>query len=124
MFTFLYILRPRFNIVSVYLAVGLAYYLLLNVVPMDYFIAKSQIAKYTNGERDDLAYAFSLSPDAAQPLFDLLQERDDPALCEAASIYFSKFADLDQTPPQRWQRFNLSQEKYLKLAEKANEMLS
>ncbi len=63
--TFFYIAKPKFNIVMVYGALALCYYLVLNVIPMDAVVAKNQVDRYLNGEREELDYVWTLSIDAA-----------------------------------------------------------
>lgn len=70
--TFFYIIKPKFNMVAVYLMIGFAYYIVLNIVPMDYFVAKSQVDRYIKGEYGGLHYALSLSADAVPQLDRLL----------------------------------------------------
>ncbi|MFN2910850.1 DUF4153 domain-containing protein, partial [Escherichia coli] len=65
-----------FHMVSVYLAIGLVYYTLLNVVPMDYMIAKNQIDRYLSAKGNGIAYTLTLSDDAAPQVKRLL---DAPA---------------------------------------------
>ena len=66
--TFFYIAKPRFNILMIYGTLALCYYLGLNVVPMDAIVAKNQVDRYLNGERDEISYVFTLSADAAKEI--------------------------------------------------------
>lgn len=108
-FTFFYILKPKFNIIAVYLVLGLIYYLWLNVVPMDATIAKDQIDRYFAAKKSDIEYTLSLSNDAAGQIARLL-ESPDANVRKAAQKYFSwhnkvnKYSDLSPA----WQRFNWS----------------
>lgn len=98
--TFFYIWKPKFNIIAVYLTIALVYYLLLNIVPVDYFVAKSQVDRYLRGDRRDISYVMTLSSDAAPQVKRLL---DTEARWEAEA-YFERF----NVPAQSWQGFNLS----------------
>ncbi len=102
--TFFYIFKPKFNILAVYCCVGLTYYLLLNLVPMDYFIAKSQADMYLNGERTSVDYALTLSTDAAPQIERLIGSDADVQ----AKYYFENHRNFYTSIPQRWQRYNLS----------------
>ncbi|HCS09866.1 MAG TPA: hypothetical protein DIV40_00290, partial [Clostridiales bacterium] len=64
--TLIYIVRHNFNILIVYAAIGLAFYLTLNLVKIDEIIAKRNVDMYLSGraEEVDIDYLFSLSPDA------------------------------------------------------------
>lgn len=85
--TFYYIVNPRFNIIGFYAALALCYYLLLNVVPLDYFIAKNQVDRYLAGSGNGLEYAFTLSEDA-DPQLVRLKDREE--LKELLSARFSR----------------------------------
>lgn len=108
-FTFIYILKPRFNIIVVYLAIALSYYLLLNLIPMDPVIAKSQIDRHLAAGKGDLQYALSLSSDAA-PMISVLLRDGDPVLKMNAQRYFSKHI-AKYNKASGWQKYNLSAEK-------------
>ncbi|MFA6309332.1 MAG: DUF4173 domain-containing protein [Clostridia bacterium] len=112
--TFLYIFKPKFNIVSVYLIIALVYYLLLNVVPMDYFVAKSQIDRYINdGKANGIAYALTLSADAApqiERLFTSTSSHPDKNIVDPAKNYFKTQHSYYTNMTPRWQRYNKSTE--------------
>lgn len=102
--TLFYIFRPTFNIVMVYLAIGLCYYVLLNLVPVDAVVARSQVDMYLSGQRRDVYYALSLSGDAAAEIARLYgSEIPDMAVEE----YFERIVSVD-AEHFRWQRFNIS----------------
>ena len=107
--TFVYIFRPTFHMVSVYLAIGLVYYTLLNVVPMDYMIAKNQIDRYLSAKGNGIAYTLTLSDDAAPQVKRLL---DAPAASSEvkaeAEEYFQQVQDRSQMMEKRWQWFQFS----------------
>ncbi len=106
-YTFVHIIKPYFNLSAVYLTLGLVYYLILNTVPIDYFVAKSQVDMYINGKRDDVSYALSLSADAA-PQIERLFETEEK---EKAEFYFKNKKEYYESIPKRWQRYNLSVER-------------
>lgn len=104
--TFIYIYKPKFNIVLVYTVLALSYYAVLNIVPADNIIAKNQIGKYLDGTRNDVDYIFTLSADAVPAMEYLYNNTDD----EQVKNQITKFIK-DKTEsqiPTRWQRFNLS----------------
>ncbi|MDR0293277.1 MAG: DUF4173 domain-containing protein [Oscillospiraceae bacterium] len=116
-FTFAYIIKPAFNIVAVYAAIGLTYYLLLNVVPMDAVIAKDQIDRYFKTGREGIYYALSLSADAA-PQIERLLGSDDARVKMAVDAYFERINQDYSDSASRWQRFNLSVNRFNNRLEK------
>ena len=109
--TFYYIFQPRFSMVSVYAAIALAYYVVLNLVPMDYFVAKSQVDMYLQGQREEVEYALTLSEDAAPQIIRLL----DSDAKEQAENYFERHQREKESIPRRWQRYNLSKSRCYQL---------
>ncbi len=107
--TFVYIAKPKMNITLIYFVVALTYYSILNVVPTDNIIAKNQVDKYLNGERDDLSYIFTLSADAAPAMDYLINNTEDEELKKQAEEFLDEETSSDI--PQRWQRYNISIEK-------------
>ncbi len=104
--TFVYIAKPKFNILLVYTVIALTYYTLLNIVPTDNIIAKNQIDKYMKGEREDVEYVFTLSADAVPEVAKLYENTQDEQLKKQIEF----FIEIRTTSriPQRWQRYNLS----------------
>lgn len=113
--TFLYIAKPKFNICLMYTIIALVYYMILNIIPTDNIIAKNQIDKYLENERDDLAYIFTLSADAAPAIEFLLDNTTDNEMIEEA-YRFLRDVNKPYLPP-RWQRYNLSTERATKIFE-------
>jgi hypothetical protein len=109
LFTFFYIIKPRFNLVAVYLLIGLTYYVLLNLVPMDYFIAKSQVDRCLAGNSSGITYTLTLSPDATPQLERLLYEDNVDAEIKAQVVeYLDWNIQRHHSTSASWQRFNLS----------------
>ena len=110
-FTFVFIFKPKLNIIAVYACIGLTYYLLLNVVPMDAIIAKDQIDRYFENGAGGIDYTLTLSPDAANQIA-RLRECDDSAIKEMVREYFN---NGDSLPTWwQWQQWNFSRVNYLK----------
>ena len=63
--TFFYIKTPKFSIGITYFVIALTYYTVLNLTPIDYFVAKSQVDRYFNGDNDGIEYTLTLSRDAS-----------------------------------------------------------
>lgn len=103
LFTFFYIIHPRFNIIGCYAALAMCYYLLLNVVPMDYFIAKNQVDRSLSGSGNGLEYAFTLSADADSQLARL------SGIDEAKELFGGRFADRSVLEETDIRKLNLSE---------------
>jgi hypothetical protein len=138
--TFYYIIKPAFNIAAVYLCVALAYYLILNIVPVDYYVAGSQIDRYLDGkaagthyytyrdrgdvsssmysslERGGLDYVMTLSPDAAPQIARLLEYEETKEI--SGNYLKNKEKYYYTNAPYFWQKYNLSIER-LKIYAKA-----
>lgn len=112
-----FIMKPRFNIIALYMAVGLCYYLCLNVVQIDYIIAKHNVDIYLSGETDslDINYLMSLSVDAAPQIARLMKSSNaDIMTINKADLYFN---DIEErySGTSNWQSKNYSVEKALNL---------
>ncbi len=107
--TLAYILKPKFNIIAVYLSIALVYYMILNLVPIDRYIAESQINQYMRGGRVGLHYTMTLSTDAAPQIARLLEYEDIDDLNKAmAESYFENIHTWYNDFVPKWQRTNLS----------------
>ena len=108
-FTFSYILKPNFSIISVYLAIALSYYLVLNVIPIDGIVAKSQMDRNFSG----ITYVKTLSSDAAAQIARMYENEKFSA---DAKEFFDNKKIWYERIPKRWQRYNLSVEGMKKYA--------
>lgn len=115
-----FIMRPEFNIIAVYIAIGLCYYLCLNVVQIDYIIAKHNVDMYLAKETDslDIDYLMSLSVDAAPQLMRLLENSDaDIVTRYKADLYF-KGIEENYGSDSNWQSRNYSIDRAMQLISK------
>ena len=103
--TFVYVIKPKFNIAALYCAVALTYYLLLNVVPMDAIVARSQIDRYFQTGRSGIHYVMTLSPDAAPQITRLLES--DNAVTRTKALRFLRVR-FEHTEDFGWRQWNLS----------------
>jgi len=101
-FTFFYIMKPKFNIVLVYCLIALCYYLVLNLVPIDRIIARDQINRYFDTGRGGISYVLSLSPDAAPEIARLLDSPNEFTRAEA------RFRLNSLSQNTNWRQWNLS----------------
>ncbi len=120
--TAVYIFKPVFNPGLVYLGLGLVYYVLLNLVPVDYFVAKSQVDMYLSGRRDEISYALTLSADAAPQLARVAGHGDRHIVNTygtfAANGHYIPFLDnyFDRVAPGGdWREFNLARYRAAKI---------
>jgi len=112
--TFEFILRPGFNIIAVYLFIGLIYYLTLNVVRIDNIIAKRNIDMYFESEKRsiDLDYLMSLSVDASPQIMRLFTSDDVDILTKYKSrTYLENIHLMYNGNEANWQNYNLSVER-------------
>jgi len=110
--TFIYIIKPRFNILAIYCAIAVTYYLLLNVVPMDAIVARSQINRYFETGRGGIDYVLTLSPDAGPQIARLLESNDANTIARARAYYETKDSSLSGA--YRWRQWNLSIDRLLR----------
>ena len=115
-FTFIYILKPQFNLVAYYFLIAFSYYLLLNLIPMDSIVARSQIDRYLADGRGDVEYALTLSSDAASEI-SRLSSGGNTRLKAEARRYFEKQRE-EYARLSSWQNFNLSAEKCRRIYER------
>lgn len=111
--TFFYIFKPKFNIIAVYSSIGLIYYLLLNIVPMDYYVAKSQVDRYLNGSNAGIPYTITLSADAAPQIErilygDIYKNTVEEKIKKQIYCYFENQNKYYDILVPRWQLYNLS----------------
>lgn len=115
--TYFYIFKPKFNIVAVYFIIALIYYVALNLVPTDYFVAKNQVDRYQVGKKAGIDYIVTLSPDASVQIARLLSSNDPSIRMKAEMFFKNNMAYYNNFVP-RWQRFNLSVTKMYTYADK------
>ncbi len=120
--TAVYIFKPVFNPGLVYLGLGLVYYVLLNLVPADYFVAKSQVDMYLSGRRDEISYALTLSADAAPQLARVAGHGDRHIINTYGTFdadgHYIPFLDnyFDRIAPGGdWREFNLARYRAAKI---------
>lgn len=104
--TFCYIIKPKFNIIAVYSVICLIFYLTINMINIDYIIAKRNVDMCLSQGSTDYYYLSYLSADAAPQIKRLLNSENREA-SQTAEDYFKriqfKFKDS-----KKWQSFNLS----------------
>ena len=119
--TIYYILKPKFNMVGIYAAIALCYYLVLNVVPVDYFVAQSQVNRCLAGDTGGIRYVLTLSADAAPQIARLLDAEGVPAEVREACGKYLGTIELDEDDygyyrdrgaPQDWRSFNIMRSLY------------
>ena len=109
--TVFYVVRPQYNILAVYAALGLSYYLLLNMANIDGLVAKNQIDRYFRGDNSGIHYVMTLSADAAPQIVRLLQPDHGPVdidTAQKARQYLEAHYQALHQIPGRWQRGNFA----------------
>ena len=103
--TFVYILKPRFNVVYIYGALATVYYLVLNIVPVDYVIAENHVNKYIENKTPIPEYVFELSSDAAPAMEKLFHHTDNAEIKNEITTFFTRNS---LRSGDKWQSYNLS----------------
>jgi hypothetical protein len=117
--TLAYIIKHNFNIFAVYAAIGLLFYLTLNLVKMDELIAKRNIDMYLSGQAEDIDidYLLTLSHDALPQIIRLTDDNVQ-FVTRIKTINYLKNINGDyRYMENNWQSYNLSIEKNKSLLE-------
>lgn len=104
--TFYYIIKPKFNIIAVYSVICLIFYLTINMINIDYIIAKRNIDMFLSQGSTDYYYLSYLSADAAPQIKRLLNSENQEA-SQMAEDYFKRI-QIKFEDSKGWQSFNLS----------------
>jgi len=108
--TFVYIAKPRFNIIAVYCVIALVYYMCLNIVPMDSIVARSQIDRYFATGRGGVHYVLSLSPDIAPQAVRLLESPDIHTRRLVENHFTTRNFRYDS-----WRQWNFSVDRFMRI---------
>lgn len=114
-FTFFYIVKPKFNIIAVYSIIGLIYYLILNIVPIDVIIAKDHVQRFIGKGEAGIEYLVTLSIDAAPEILKLL-ESDNQSIRDIAYNYFENNREYYNNYMKYWQQWNLSVNRFMNIS--------
>lgn len=115
-----FIMRPEFNIMAVYMVIGLCYYLCLNVVQIDYIISKHNVDMYLAKETDslDIDYLMSLSVDAAPQIARLVENNNADIMTRYKADLYFKNIEENYSSDSLWQSRNYSIDKAMQLISK------
>ncbi|MEL7605462.1 MAG: DUF4173 domain-containing protein [Sedimentibacter saalensis] len=115
-----FIMRPEFNIMAVYMVIGLCYYLCLNVVQIDYIIAKHNVDMYLAKETDslDIDYLMSLSVDASPQIARLVENNNADIMTRYKADLYFKNIEENYSSDSLWQSRNYSIDKAIQLISK------
>lgn len=106
--TFVYILKPKFNIKALYALLMLVFYLTINLVPIDALIAKDQVNRYLADGSGDIVYVLTLSHDAIPAVSVLLEDEESDLLTRRmVRRHLNRVSQDIHKIPSRWQRWNL-----------------
>lgn len=117
--TLVYIIKHNFNILAVYAAIGLTFYLTLNVIKMDEIIAKRNIDMYLSGQAEevDMDYLMNLSPDVL-PQIIRLTDNNVQIMTRIKTInYLKDINEFYYNMENNWQSYNLVIERNKSLLE-------
>ena len=108
--TLIYIVKHNFNILVIYTAIVLAFYMTINIVKIDEVIAKRNIDMYLAEQTEslDMDYLTSLSIDAAPQIIRLLDEEVQIMTRIKAKNYLRNINKMFDNSEYNWQSYNLS----------------
>jgi hypothetical protein len=112
--TFKFIMKPDFNIIAIYSIIGLIYYLSLNIMQIDYIIAKNNIDMYLANETQsiDIDYLMSLSVDVTPQIMRLIESSEVDVITKyRAGSYLEDINVRYNQNEKKWQSYNLSIER-------------
>lgn len=117
--TLAYIIRHNFNVLAVYAAIGLAFYLTLNVVNIDEIIARKNIDMYLSGQAEDIDidYLMTLSPDALEQIMRLTDSNVQIVTRIKTQNYLKDISEIYNNKENNWQSYNLIIERNKQLLE-------
>lgn len=111
--TLVYIVRHNFNILTVYAAVFLSFYLTLNLVRIDELIAKRNIDMYLSSQAEniDIDYLMTLSADALPQIMRLTDSNVQYVTRIKTIKYLKDMSVYYAQAENNWQGYNLSIER-------------
>lgn len=117
--TLVYIIKHNFNIFAVYAAIGLLFYMTLNLVKMDELIAKRNINMYLSGQAEDIDidYLLTLSHDALPQIIRLTDDNVQIMTRIKTINYLKNISEHYNYMENNWQGYNLSIERNKSLLE-------
>jgi hypothetical protein len=107
--TLAYIIKHNFNILLVYAAIGLTFYLTLNLVRIDEIIAKRNVDMYLSGlaEEIDIDYLMTLSQDALPQIVRLTDSNVQIMTRVKIINYMKDISEVYNNMENNWQSYNL-----------------
>lgn len=107
--TLAYIIKHNFNILLVYAAIGLTFYLTLNLVKIDEIIAKRNVDMYLSGlaEEIDIDYLMTLSQDALPQIVRLTDSNVQIMTRVKIINYMKDISEVYNNMENNWQSYNL-----------------
>jgi hypothetical protein len=99
----------NFNILLVYAAIGLTFYLTLNLVRIDEIIAKRNVDMYLSGlaEEIDIDYLMTLSQDALPQIVRLTDSNVQIMTRVKIINYMKDISEVYNNMENNWQSYNL-----------------
>lgn len=108
-----YILKKKFNIITCYLIIMLSFYSFVNVLPIDYIIAKNQVGRMVTSNVDGIAYITQvLSADAYSQVEQIKDKYPEEFKAYVHNIARTAYKEnrLGKAP---WQSFNFTWNKVI-----------
>ncbi len=107
--TMVYIIRPRFKLMAMYVALSLVFYAGINFISLDSLIARRNIDRYFATGKIDLAYLQTLSYDALPEITRLVNVREQ----EIAGWARDRLKTIEDqlSKSYSWQEYNISRQR-------------
>ena len=87
--TILYILKSKFNILKYYMIIILIFYVSLNYLNPNIFIAKRNIQRYEKTGKIDIHYLENFDSDSVSELYHLYKSTNDKEIKDSLKNYFN-----------------------------------
>jgi len=102
--TLFYIWKPRFSIGFVYCFIAIAYYMVINLTPIDNIVARNQVDRYFAGQQTGIEYVTRLSQDALPQVRRLRFSANSQTVSDV--LNFVSNAD-NETAQQGWRQWRI-----------------
>lgn len=91
--TIIYILKDKFNVLKYYMIICITIYSIINLIPVDYVIARRNVDRYYNKNKIDLPYLENYKYENVSILKELYKKTDDKVIRMELDDYFKILHD-------------------------------
>ena len=104
--TIIYVISNKYNIIKSYLIIIVTMYVITNLIPMNYVIARKNINRYYESEKIDLDYLMNYNTDNIPLLVELYNKTLDDNIKASLNLYFKRIS----YKTHGFQEYNISKE--------------